>query len=454
MRWWGLYTQRRPGIDGGKTAILEPEELDDKYFMLRVRIDGGRLTPGPAARRSPRSPTTTRAAPPTSPTGRTSSCTGCASRTSRRSGGPGGRRAEHHRGLRRRPARDPRLAGGGRRRDEVIDATPGDRGDHAALHRQPGVLQPAAQVQDRDLRRLQDVVHETNDISFVGVVHPEHGPGFDLWVGGGLSTNPQFAKRLGAFVPLDEVPEVWAGVCGIFRDYGYRRLRNRARLKFLVADWGPAKFREVLETEYLKRTLLDGPAPAPCPGRRPRPRRRARAEGRQAFYVGFAPAGRPGRRRHAGADRGPGRGGRLGPGAHHRGAEDADPGRARRARRGAGRRRWRRWTCRCARGLPPHTMACTGIEFCKLAIVETKKRACGPDRRAGEAAAGLRQPADHQRERLPELLRAHPDRRHRPEGPAGPGRDGEQVEGFQVHLGGHLGATWTTRAPSAARCAG
>src|SRR5919112_6468346 len=44
MRWWGLYTQRKPGIDGGKTAILEPEELDDEYFMLRVRIDGGALT--------------------------------------------------------------------------------------------------------------------------------------------------------------------------------------------------------------------------------------------------------------------------------------------------------------------------------------------------------------------------------------------------------------------------
>src|SRR5438093_7866337 len=44
LRWFGLYTQRAPGIDGGKTAILEPEELDDKYFMLRVRIPGGRLT--------------------------------------------------------------------------------------------------------------------------------------------------------------------------------------------------------------------------------------------------------------------------------------------------------------------------------------------------------------------------------------------------------------------------
>src|SRR6201990_1483996 len=42
FRWYGLYTQRRPGIDGGRTAVLEPEELDDKYFMLRIRIDGGR----------------------------------------------------------------------------------------------------------------------------------------------------------------------------------------------------------------------------------------------------------------------------------------------------------------------------------------------------------------------------------------------------------------------------
>src|SRR2546430_5676172 len=39
----------------------------------------------------------------------------------------------------------------------------------------------------------------------------------------------------------------------LFRDYGYRRLRHRARIKFLVADWGPEKFREVLEKEYLDR---------------------------------------------------------------------------------------------------------------------------------------------------------------------------------------------------------
>ena len=108
---------------------------------------------------------------------------------------------------------------------------------------------------------LADTPYEVNDISFLGVVHPEHGPGFDLWVGGGLSTNPRLAERLGVWVPLDEIPDVWEGVVGIFRDYGYRRLRTRARLKFLLADWGVAKFREILEKEYLGRALIDGPAP-------------------------------------------------------------------------------------------------------------------------------------------------------------------------------------------------
>src|SRR5947208_11204280 len=44
FRWYGLYTQRRPGIPGGRTAVLEPEDLEDEYFMLRIRIDGGALT--------------------------------------------------------------------------------------------------------------------------------------------------------------------------------------------------------------------------------------------------------------------------------------------------------------------------------------------------------------------------------------------------------------------------
>src|SRR4051812_49679527 len=45
FRWMGLYTQRAPGFDGGKTAMLEEEELDDEFFMMRVRSDGRPLSP-------------------------------------------------------------------------------------------------------------------------------------------------------------------------------------------------------------------------------------------------------------------------------------------------------------------------------------------------------------------------------------------------------------------------
>src|SRR5439155_905456 len=83
-------------------------------------------------------------------------------------------------------------------------------------------------------------------VSFVGVRTPDGATGYDLWVGGGLSTNPMIAQRLGAFVEADRVPAVWRGVTELFRDYGYRRLRSRARLKFLVADWGAERFQEVL----------------------------------------------------------------------------------------------------------------------------------------------------------------------------------------------------------------
>ena len=93
------------------------------------------------------------------------------------------------------------------------------------------------------------------------MVHPELGPGFDIWVGGGLSTNPMLAQRLGAWVSPQQAAEVYGGVLALFRDYGYRRLRNKARLKFLVRDWGVQRFREVLETEYLGWALADGPAP-------------------------------------------------------------------------------------------------------------------------------------------------------------------------------------------------
>jgi sulfite reductase (ferredoxin) len=285
----------------------------------------------------------------------------------------------------------------------------------------------------------QDVAHEVNDVSFIGVEHPEHGPGFDVWVGGGLSTNPKIAQRLGAWVSLDEVPDVWAGIIGIFRDYGYRRLRHRARIKFLVADWGPAEFRRVLEEEYLQRPLIDGPAPETPAVPIDHVGVHKQRDGRN--YVGVAPAsGRvSGSTLIALADA----------------AERAGSGRVRltpqqkivvldvpdssvepligelnalglQARPSP----WRRTT-----------MACTGIEFCKLAIVETKERAIRLVEELEKRLVDVHPDAP-----ISIHLNGCPNACARTQvadiglkGQIVTDAEGRQVEGFQVHLGGGLG---------------
>lgn len=70
--------------------------------------------------------------------------------------------------------------------------------------------------------------------------------GFHIRVGGGLSTQPMFAQQINAFILPEQVVDVCRAVTEIFRDEGYRKRRNHARLKFLVADWGAERFREEL----------------------------------------------------------------------------------------------------------------------------------------------------------------------------------------------------------------
>ncbi|OBJ80472.1 nitrite/sulfite reductase [Mycobacterium colombiense] len=262
FRWWGLYTQREQGYDGTFTGDDNAELLEARYFMMRVRCDGGALSA--AALRT---------------VGQISTEFGrdTADITDREN-------VQYHWiEVENVPEIWRRLAEVGLQTAEACGDCPRViLGSPLAGESLDEVLDPSWAIDEiarryigqpdfADLPRkyktaisgLQDVVHEVNDIAFIGVNHPEHGPGLDLWVGGGLSTNPMLAQRVGAWVPLEEVPEVWNAVTSIFRDYGYRRLRSKARLKFLIKDWGIEKFREVLETEYLKRPLIDGPAPEP-----------------------------------------------------------------------------------------------------------------------------------------------------------------------------------------------
>jgi sulfite reductase (ferredoxin) len=237
------------------------------------------------------------------------------------------------------------------------------------------------------------------------------------------------------------VPEVWAGVISVFRDYGYRRLRHRARIKFLVADWGPEKFREVLETEYLKRTLIDGPAPV-VPDQ-PRDHIGVHKQKDGLFYVGAAPIA-----------------GRVSGSTLVEVAKAVE-------RTGSGRVRltpqqklvvldvpeaevpalqadlaklglqtepspWRRGV-----------MACTGIEFCKLAIVETKARAVELvstlEKRLADIVGEIDTPVSVHINGCPNSCARIQTADIGLKGQIVTDAEGNQVEGFQVHLGGGLG---------------
>jgi sulfite reductase (ferredoxin) len=438
FRWYGLYTQRRPGIDGGKTAVLEPEELDDRYFMLRVRIDGGQLSNDQlrviayVSRRYAR---------------------GTADVTDRQNiqlhwieieNVPAIWEALESVGLSTTEAcgDTPRVILGcplaGIDADEIINGAPeiaaiGERyiGD-SAFSNLPRKFKTSISGCS-----AQCAIHEINDVAFVGVVNSHGEAGYDLWVGGGLSTNPMLGKRLGAFVRPGQVPEVWAGVTGLFRDYGYRRLRHRARIKFLVADWGAEKFREVLEKEYLGYALPDGPAPdAPRDGIRDHVGVHRQRDGN--CYVGFAPTV-----------------GRVSADALDVIADLA-------ARYGSGRvsttteqkmvildvppERTEDLVAELdAAGLPArpstfrrHTMACTGIEFCKLAIVETKARAADLISELERRLPGFDAPVTINVNGCPNSCARIQTADIGLKGSLVTGPDGQQVEGFQVHLGGSL----------------
>jgi sulfite reductase (ferredoxin) len=94
---------------------------------------------------------------------------------------------------------------------------------------------------------------EINDIGLTAIRRPLRGDwetGFSLRVGGGLSTDPHLAVRLNAFVKQHQVLPVLKGVAQIFRDSDkLRENRERARLKFLFLKhgWTAESFQYELE---------------------------------------------------------------------------------------------------------------------------------------------------------------------------------------------------------------
>ncbi|PBA31977.1 sulfite reductase [Mycobacterium intracellulare] len=409
FRWMGLYTQREQGYDGSWTGDENTDKIEAKYFMMRVRSDGKAMT------------------------AHTMRTLGQISTEFARDTADISDRENlqlHWVRIEDVPEIWRRLDSVGLQTTEACGDCPrGIHGSPLAGDSLDEVLDPSAAI-DEIVRRslnnpeyanlprkyktavsgLQDVSHETHDIAFVGVHHPEHGPGLDLWVGGGLSTNPMLAQRLGVWVPLNEVPDVWEAVTQLFRDYGYRR-------------------------------LIDGPAPTPVKHTIDHVGVQRIKNGLNA--VGVAPiAGRvSGSTLSAVADL----------------MEKA----------GSDRARWTPFQKLVildvaddkvnelvagldALGLPSrpsswrkNTMACTGIEYCKLSFAETRVRTqtLVPEleQRLADVESRLDAPISVHLNGCPNSCARIQVADIGFKGQWIDDGDGNSVEGFQVHLGGGLG---------------
>lgn len=102
----------------------------------------------------------------------------------------------------------------------------------------------------------------THDVGFLAVVRDGQIIGYNVLVGGGLGTTPSAAKTFPAlakrmaFVKPEQAIEVSKAILMVQRDYGNREDRKRARMKYLVHDWGVEKFRRAVE-EYYGAQLAD-----------------------------------------------------------------------------------------------------------------------------------------------------------------------------------------------------
>ncbi|MFN2590296.1 MAG: nitrite/sulfite reductase, partial [Actinomycetota bacterium] len=103
---------------------------------------------------------------------------------------------------------------------------------------------------------------EINCISLIGAVR-EGAPGFGVRVGGGLSTVPRLGHDLGVWIPAaDAMPVLRALLDAWKEDRRYRLSRIKARMKFMVDDYGAEGMRQQVE-DRLGRRLPDGRAPDP-----------------------------------------------------------------------------------------------------------------------------------------------------------------------------------------------
>jgi sulfite reductase (ferredoxin) len=107
-----------------------------------------------------------------------------------------------------------------------------------------------------------------NCLGFLAAIENGRVAGYNVLVGGGMgrtsgnkNTFPYLAKPVG-FVEPDQVVAMAEAVVKFFRDHGNRADRKRARLKYVINDYGIEKVRDILARDYLGRSL---PVPRDIP---------------------------------------------------------------------------------------------------------------------------------------------------------------------------------------------
>ena len=88
---------------------------------------------------------------------------------------------------------------------------------------------------------------EINDIGLLPARYEDGTVGFNVRVGGGLSDGPRMASDIDVFVRSEEAVEVTRGIAQVFGELGDRENRWTCRMRYLVQELGPEGFREELE---------------------------------------------------------------------------------------------------------------------------------------------------------------------------------------------------------------
>ena len=150
-------------------------------------------------------------------------------------------------------------------------------------------------------------------LGFLAIIENGKPVGYNLYVGGGQGqtnskpdTYPLLAQPV-CFIEPDEVVAAAEAVVKLFRDHGNRADRKRARLKYVMHDWGVEKFREVFSRDYFQQAARGRRRTSPITGLDLHHGWHAQGDGK--WFLGLSRRERPdqGRRRDCGCGAGCGR---------------------------------------------------------------------------------------------------------------------------------------------------